>query len=605
MAVRSPMLGRIPPALIEEIRVKADLLEWLQPHLRLKKSGAQWVACCPFHHEKTPSFFVNPIKQRYRCFGCGKQGDIIQFLIDQGMSFQDAITALAERLGLSAQLNEALRTADPTLEELQPLYHLLNKATIFYMKQFKAHPKGEQAIGYLKNRGITGSTAKRFRLGYAPPGWHNLQKIISPTENQAKCLEIGLKTGLLSVSTQGGPPYDRFRERILFPISDLRGRILGFGGRVLDDSKPKYLNSPETPVFHKSQIVYGLYEAKQANPHGLIDLLVVEGYFDVLSLSQAGITRVVATLGTALTNQHIDILFQHSDDIFFGFDGDNAGQDAAWKALLLCLPHLKDGRRVGFVFFPSGEDPDSFLKKAGLHAFSTQLARRRSLPDFFFEKLARGVDLTQIDGRAKLVSLGQSLLSQLPPGAFQTMMLNRLAEISGLSPSQLAPQVIALPRPSVRFDYPRKQKNARGNLSVSSLVLRLIAFLSKNKDFIPPFQQLNWSAANLSSAYAYLALLQAQLREKNHDLSEALIACHAHYPTIISMEQLQEQINAIPDIDLQAEWQGLLQKLLKQQIDQETDYWLKKAKEGEKLSMAEMNHLNSLLRQAQDETPKS
>jgi DNA primase len=599
------MLGRIPPALIDEIRVKANLVEWVQTHVKLKKSGAQWVACCPFHHEKTPSFFVNPVKQRYRCFGCGKQGDIIQFLIDQGMSFQDAVTQLAERLGLSAQLNEALHTADPALEQLQPIYKLLNKATVFYMKQFKAHPKGRVAIDYLKNRGITGITAKRFRLGYAPPGWHNLQKIISPTEDQGEYLEIGLKSGLLTVSAQGGTPYDRFRERILFPISDLRGRILGFGGRVLDDSKPKYLNSPETPVFHKSQIVYGLYEAKQANPHGLVDLLVVEGYFDVVSLSQAGITRVVATLGTALTNHHIDILFQHTDDILFGFDGDNAGQDAAWKALLLCLPHLKDGRRVGFVFFPKGEDPDSFLKKAGLQAFSTQLERRRSLPDFLFETLARGVDLTQIDGRAKLVSLGKSLLSQLPPGAFQQMMLNRLAEVSGLSPRQLAPQVITFSTPPARAAYSPRQKKSRGNLSVSSLVLRLIALLSKNKDFIPDFQQLNWSAATLSPAYAYLALLQEQLREKNHRLSEALVACHAHYPTVISMEQLQEQINAIPDIDLHAEWQGLLQKLLKQQIDQETDYWLKKAKQGEKLSMAEMNHLNSLLRQPQDETPKS
>ncbi|MEY3182359.1 MAG: hypothetical protein RLZ35_344 [Pseudomonadota bacterium] len=590
------MFGRIPPTLLDEIRVKANLLEWVEARVKLKKSGAQWAACCPFHQEKTPSFFVNPTKQRYRCFGCGKQGDVIQFLIDQGISFQDAVTQLAERVGLSRELSESMRAEDPELERLQPLYHLLNKASLFYTRQFKAHPKGQLAIEYLKNRGITGITAKRFKLGYAPPGWHSLQTLGTDMDTLNAFQETGLKCGLLCTSTQSGTPYDRFRDRIIFPITDLRGRVVGFGGRVLDDSKPKYLNSPETPVFHKSQLVYGLYEAKQANPHGLTDILVVEGYFDVVSLSQAGITRVVATLGTALTNHHLDILFHQTDDILFGFDSDAAGQEAAWKALLLCLPHLKDGRRVGFVFFPSGEDPDSFLKKVGLSGFSAQLERRRSLPDFLFETLAQKVDLTQIDGRAKMVSQAKPLLTQLPPGALQQMMFNRLGEIAGLTMQQVTPPTARPPQSST---YLARQQKSRRNLGVSSLLLRLIALLSIDKRFISAFQSLHWSAAEISPIYGYLALLQKQVNLLENNLFDALATCNIHYQNLLSMERLQEQIDAIPDIDLAAEWEGIVNKLLKQQINEETDYWLKKMKQGEKLSMTQINHLNSLLKQAQ------
>ncbi len=421
--------GRIPEDFIQSLLSRVDIVEVINAAVPLRKAGTNYVACCPFHNEKTPSFSVNKNKQFYHCFGCGVSGDAIQFLIENNaLSFVEAVELLAGQLGMQMpQSGQSEPSADHNL-----IYNVLSEATAFFEQQLRQQTLAKQAVQYLKDRGLTGITAKEFRLGFAPPGWDNLLTSIAKDPKQK---EVGVKAGLF-VSREGNKFYDRFRNRIIFPIRNRRGKVIGFGGRIIgsQSDEPKYLNSPETPVFSKSHELYGYYEARQAIARSNI-VLVVEGYMDVVSLAQAGITNVVATLGTACTEQHVQYLFKTVPEIIFCFDGDKAGKKAAWRSLEMCLSLLDDQHRVKFLILRDNEDPDSYVRKYGAAAFQVEMKQAASLPDFLFTTLAKQVDLDHIDGRVQFATQIKQYLTKLPEGILKTMLFDRLAQLVNVDAS--------------------------------------------------------------------------------------------------------------------------------------------------------------------------
>jgi DNA primase len=419
------MAGRIPQAFIDELLTRTDIVDVIESRVPLKKAGREYKACCPFHNEKTPSFTVSQVKQFYHCFGCGEHGTAISFLMNyEHMEFVEAVEELAHRAGLEVPRESGgeARSGPST----QPHYALLEKVSAWYREQLRSHPQANRAVEYLKQRGLTGEIAARFDIGYAPPGWENLASALGGNDSTRKLLlELGL-----TVQREGNEgAYDRFRDRVMFPIHDRRGRTIGFGGRVLDDATPKYMNSPESPVFHKGQELYGLHEARKA-VRQLDRILVVEGYMDVVALAQFGIGYAVATLGTATTREHLERLYRTVPEVVFCFDGDRAGRDAAWRALENVLPVLRDGREARFQFLPEGEDPDSLIRKIGREGFEAQLVQATHLSDFFFERLSGQLDIDSIDGRARLVNVARPLLARLPDGMFRQLMIERLAELA-------------------------------------------------------------------------------------------------------------------------------------------------------------------------------
>ena len=438
------MTGRIPQAFIDELLTRTDIIDVIDAAVPLKKAGKEYKACCPFHNEKTPSFTVSQVKQFYHCFGCGEHGSAISFLMDyEHLEFVEAVEELAHRAGLEVPREEGGSTqAAPSTA---PHYALLEEISAFYQEQLRTHPQASHAVDYLKQRGLTGDVAGRFKIGFAPPGWESLVTAFGSKQGAGQAadadrhavdklmLELGLT--IKRENTQG--VYDRFRDRIQFPIHDRRGRTIGFGGRVLDDGTPKYLNSPESPVFHKGQELYGLFEARKAT-RKLDRILVVEGYMDVVALAQFDINYAVATLGTATTHEHLERLFRTVPEVVFCFDGDRAGREAAWRALENTLPVLRDGREARFLFLPDGEDPDSQVRKIGKQAFEQAITAATHLSDFFFERLSSHLDIDSIDGRARLVNDARPLLAKLPDGMFTQLMVERLAELAHTDTRALA-----------------------------------------------------------------------------------------------------------------------------------------------------------------------
>lgn len=439
------MAGRIPETFIDDVLARTDLVELIDSYVHLKRTGKNYSACCPFHQEKTPSFTVSPEKQFYYCFGCGASGNAIGFLMDYTrLGFVESIETLARNLGLDVPRDEDF--SQPR-ENHQPLFHILEAATAFYEHQLRNPKTRERPVNYLKQRGLSGQTAKQFRLGYAPQGWDNLINALGKSDTDLNHL---IKTGLLIENDQGRR-YDRFRDRVMFPIRDSRGRVIAFGGRVMGDDKPKYLNSPETPVFHKGRELYGLYEARQAS-NKIRRFVVVEGYMDVIALAQFGIPYAVATLGTATSRDHIETLFRHSEELIFCFDGDEAGRRAAWRALENALPTARDGRQIKFLLLPEGEDPDTLVRQNGKDYFEGLLDECDTLSEYFFKHLAAEVDTRTMDGRARLASLAKPHLEQLPAGVLQQLMLKRLGEITELEDIQLAAPVGAKAAPPRQAD---------------------------------------------------------------------------------------------------------------------------------------------------------
>ena len=422
------MAGRIPQDFINDLIDRADIVEVIQSRIQLKKAGREFKACCPFHGEKTPSFTVSPDKGFYHCFGCGAHGTVVGFLMEHDrLEFVEAVEELASIL--SVDVPREAGTAAPQ-SPTQPLYELLSNVAQLYTEELA---QSKTAVAYLKRRGLDGATAKNFRIGFAPAGWDFLLKRFGGNEAGQEKLQ---KSGLI-ITNDEGRTYDRFRDRVMFPIRDSRGRTIGFGGRVMDQGEPKYLNSPETPVFHKGRELYGLYEARQAN-RNLQQVLVVEGYMDVVALACHGITNAVATLGTATTPDHLQRLFRVTAEIVFCFDGDRAGREAAWRALQVTLPELREGRQVRFLFLPEGQDPDSLVTSQGQEAFEQRLAESLPLSDYLLERLKADIDLDSVDGLARLAELARPLLNRIPAGVYRELLTDRLAGEIGLSPDRLA-----------------------------------------------------------------------------------------------------------------------------------------------------------------------
>lgn len=426
------MAGRISQEFLDQLLGRVDLVEIVNARVPLRRAGREFMACCPFHAEKTPSFSVSPRKQFYHCFGCGAHGNAIGFLMAyERLEFPDAVEELARLVGLDMPQTHAGGSG----ASIKPLLEWIAQADRFFRQQLREHPLRQRAVDYLRQRGLTGQIAGTFGIGYAPPGWENLGKAL----HEAGATVEDLTTAGLVSRDEQGRPRDRFRDRIIFPIRDRRGRVIAFGGRALDsDTAPKYLNSPETPLFHKGSELYGLYEARIHNRQ-LQRLLVVEGYMDVVALAQHDIPYTVATLGTATTAEHIERLFRAVDALVFCFDGDRAGRAAAWRALDVTLPFLRDGRQVGFLFLPDGEDPDTLVRGEGRTAFEQRLEQATPLAEYLFAELSAQVDLNTFAGRARLAELARPLLEKLPDGHFRDLMEERLRQEAQVASTRLRP----------------------------------------------------------------------------------------------------------------------------------------------------------------------
>ncbi len=412
----------IPQDFIQQLLSRVDIVDVIDKHVKLKKAGQNYSACCPFHNEKTPSFSVSPTKQFYHCFGCGVHGTAISFLMEySGMGFRDAVQELAESVGMPLPIEANREESVERAREAASLGEVMSAAMQFYRLELKRTPK---AIDYLKGRGLTGEIAAKFALGYAPDDWQGLKAAVSDYTASA-LTECGL------VIDNDGKRYDRFRDRVMFPIHDARGNVIAFGGRVIGQGEPKYLNSPETPLFEKGRELYGLFHARRAIRDSQT-AIVVEGYMDVVALAQSGVDNAVATLGTATTQTHVQKLLRMADNLVFCFDGDKAGRKAAWRALEQSLPVIVDGKDVRFLFLPAEDDPDTFVRRLGKDAFLAELGNAKPLSAFLFDELSSQVDLSNEEGRSRLLTYAKPLLAQITAPAMAMMLQRKLADLAGL-----------------------------------------------------------------------------------------------------------------------------------------------------------------------------
>jgi DNA primase len=426
-------LGRIPQHFIDELISRADIVEIIGARVQLKKAGREYKACCPFHAEKTPSFWVSPDKQFYHCFGCGKHGTALGFLMEHDhMAFPEAVEELATRLGLEVPREGTPDAGARHLDE--PLFELLARVTRFYQEALAREPR---ARDYLARRGLSAATLEQFAIGYAPNSWNDVLKRFGGNEADRRRLsETGLIIERERGAREGERHYDRFRDRIMFPIRDVRGRVIAFGGRIIDAGEPKYLNSPETVLFHKGRELYGLHETRRAR-RNLTRLVVVEGYMDTVRLHQSGIDYAVATLGTATTAEHFRRLFRLVPAVTFAFDGDRAGRAAAWRALQQALPEAREGREIRFLFLPQGHDPDTLVAEEGAQAFERRLDSAVPLSEYLVQELSEQHELQHADGRARFAEAVRPLFLKVPEGVYRELLLGRLAQVVGLSAQRL------------------------------------------------------------------------------------------------------------------------------------------------------------------------
>lgn len=458
----------IPQSFIQDLLSRLDIVSVVERHVPLRRAGANYVACCPFHNEKTPSFSVSPTKQFYHCFGCGAHGTAISFVMEyQGMGFVEAVKELAQSVGMTVP-DEGQETGRERERKAQveSLTEVMQRAARFYREALK---QSDAAIAYLKQRGLTGEIAARFGVGYAPDGWQNLEAVFADYASSTNLAEAGLV-----IDNEKGRRYDRFRDRVMFPILDRKGSVIGFGGRVLGQGEPKYLNSPETPLFEKGRELYGLFQARQAiRAAGRV--LVVEGYMDVVALAQHGVGYAVATLGTATTPVHVQKLLRQADDVVFCFDGDAAGRKAAWRALENSLELVADDKRLSFLFLPQDEDPDSYIRRHGKEAFEALLNEAVPLSDFLLRELAGRVDMGSDEGRAHFLQTAKPLLEKIPAPALGMLLRKRAAEMAGLEQDE-ASRLLGMPgRAPPRLSAARRASRAAPPSPVRLLLELLMA----------------------------------------------------------------------------------------------------------------------------------
>ena len=566
------MAGRIPQSFIDELLARVDIVEVIHPRVPLKKAGRNFVARCPFHDEKTPSFTVSPHKQFYYCFGCGASGSAIGFLMAHDhLTFPEAVETLAAQYGMTVPREAAGSGAASVPDRHKELLQLNQEVAVFYARQLR-EPAGRVAVQYLRRRGVDGVTAKRYALGYAPGGWETLCRRF----DRARLQEAGL-----AIAREGGGCYDRFRHRLMFPIRNRRGQVIGFGGRSLgEEAGPKYLNSPETPVFHKGKAVYGLYEMLQACGR-LERILVVEGYMDVIALAQQGIAEVVATLGTAVTQDHLRLLFRHSSVLIFCFDGDRAGRKAAWRALEAALPLIQEGRKVFFLWLPEGEDPDSLIRKEGKASFLERLRRAEPLSDYFFHALGEGLDLTRLEDRADLTRRAGPLLRKLPAGPFRRMMQARLAELAGEA--------------AVENKDSRSQAGRAFALNRPTLAQRVVFLLFHHPELwrgVPD----SFREAALAGEFGELLAAAANAMESGLSLEEAL----RNHPQRESL-----RLEEIPPADPEGELTAAVRTLLEGRHRRSRLAWLNRKADTEGLTPEEKAELRRLLTARVHDEPES
>ncbi|UPG94109.1 DNA primase [Luteibacter aegosomatissinici] len=555
------MRGRIPDNFIDDLLTRVDIVDVIEKRVPLKKAGREWTACCPFHNERSPSFYVSPTKQFYHCFGCGAHGSAVRFLMDYDrLEFPDAIEELAQSVGMKVPY-EGGRDDKPR-EDRTDLYTLLDEAASFYQKELGT---SDEARAYVEKRGLDEETLKRFRIGWAPAGFDGVLKALGTSDARRKLLN---DAGMVA-SNERGNRYDRFRERVMFPILDRRGRVIAFGGRVLSsDQGPKYLNSPETPLFHKGRELFALWQVKQAH-QTVTRIMVVEGYMDVIALHQAGLPIAVATLGTATTPDHAEVLFRAAPDVFFCFDGDRAGRQAAWRAVESILPRMRDGRQAHFLFLPDGEDPDTLVRKEGKDGFEKRMKEAMPLSEYFFEELGRDVDTTRLDGRARLAERARPLIAKLPDGAFRDLMADELKRRTGAGATfepEAAPQ---------RATSANRPANVQRSLVRSAITL-LLAQPGLALEVEPPYPFLRLDRPGVD----LLAELIDVVRSRP-DIRPAVLVEHFMERAEYASLQKLMQAEVVGEADMQrVEFLDALAQMQRQATTQRREYLIARARDG-------------------------
>lgn len=531
------MSGLIPQSFIDGVLQQTDLVELIDSYVPLKKRGNSHIACCPFHNEKTPSFNVIAKKQFFHCFGCGASGNAISFVMSyQNLGFIDAITLLAGRLGLTIPRENDSDKKNATTD----LYKLLNAVCVHYQKKLKF--SGQSAIDYLRGRGVSGEIAKRYQIGYAQDGWHNLEKSFPRHQQEL------LTTGML-IKSDEGKIYDRYRQRIMFPIHDRHGRIIGFGGRAIEDTqKPKYLNSPETIIFQKNRELYGLYQvlSLKKNPPNII---VVEGYLDVIALAQHDVDNAVATLGTATSIYHIQLLAKHTSSIIFCFDGDNAGKQAAWRALESSLPYLDDGLDARFVFLPEGQDPDSLIRAHGKKYFLEYMDKAQPLHQLLYNTLAKDINLNNLAGKTQLINAVKPFLKKIPDGPYKQLLAEELSRRIHIESHRL----MQLLNQNQSTEVLKHAPSAKTLLQRTPERVAVALLLQNPELFQLSKTQINQQKLDSQEHEILLGIIQ-QLAENPNATTASLIETWREHPHFEFINKLAAWDHQVPDAELLSEF---------------------------------------------------
>ncbi|WP_280553207.1 DNA primase [Halomonas sp. 25-S5] len=601
------MSGQIPQRFIDDLLARVDVVEVVGERVKLKKAGRNHSGLCPFHQEKSPSFTVSADKQFYHCFGCGAHGNALRFLMEyENLRFPEAVEQLAARLGMEVPREGA---DDPRAQARERKrkegVNLLELSASYYRERLKM-PEGEAARRYLAERGLSPEVQQAFAIGYAPAGWEALKRHLS---ERGISEAVQIEYGLLVHREDSGRTYDRFRDRVMFPIRDIRGRTIAFGGRVLGDAKPKYLNSPETPVFHKGRELYGLYEARQANSR-LERVVIVEGYMDVVALAQFGIRNAVATLGTSTSEEHLSRLFRMVGEVVFCFDGDRAGRQAAARALETVLPQMIDGRQARFMFLPEGEDPDTLVRREGPEAFKDRITCASPLSEFLFDHAAEGRDLATIEARERFASQVLSAIGKLPEGVLKSLLLTELSRRTGVDQSRfealVTPREVPEAEPSRAADpgrdeapRPRPQRGggpAGRALSLMGRVLQLLVHEPRLVERLP--EESDWYPGEDPEA-RLCHEVERLLRAGRYRSAQVLLA---HFHGTAEGERLAELARRellIPPGARAAELDGLVEHFRRHRLrpshQEEVDALLSKQQRGERLSQEERQRLMGLL----------
>jgi DNA primase len=579
------MAGRIPRNFIDDLISRTDIVDFIDSRVKLKKKGKDYRACCPFHNgNNNSSFSVSSERQFYHCFNCGVSGNVLSFIMEyDGIEFVDAVETLAEQLSIEVPREETgSSTSQPTnYVDRKDLYQLMADITVFYQQQLRSHKNSTQVIDYLKGRGLSGETVKHFKIGYAPDGWDEVRKRFAISQEVEKQL---IDAGMLIPKEKSGS-YDRFRDRLMFPIHDRRGRVIGFGGRVLGDGEPKYLNSPETPIFHKGKELYGLYQVKQAYKE-IKRVLVVEGYMDVVALGQFDIDYAVASLGTSTTTDHIQLLFRQTSEIICCFDGDKAGRTAAWRALENALPYIQDGRTLRFMFLADGEDPDSLVQKEGKQAFETLIEEALPLSDFLFQHLLAQVDMRIADSKAKLAQLAIPLISKLPETVFRQMMEEKLIKLLGIDKDGLKK---LLPDSKSVHGADKKHKVTPMRLAISVLLQHpSIAY------GLPEFPELK--EIDLPGMSLFNSLLEICRITPNINTGK-LLERWREKPESAQLNKLAVWQNDVKEGNYEAVFLDTLEKFLNLHLSNKIEYLKQKERTGQSLTKEEKIQLLQLVQQ--------